>query len=267
MMINKKYFIISAFMLLLLSCGDRDADIPLDNMSGRIVIEGNISDQNGQSFVAVSRTVKISSGDDEYSPVANAIVTVSDSQGHVDTLKYENGVYKPVNLVSNYREIYTLSVTVDGVTYKATSKMPEYVNLDDVKQSKIFDGFNNVSGLIPIFTDPAAKGNYYLFKSKLKDDDNNDTSYTVMSDEIGNGEVNGKPISIDVQYGVNQYVTVELQCIDASVYNYFKAFPQAVLHNSGATITPTNPPSNISNGALGYFSAHTSSSKTITIQE
>ena len=57
-----------------------------------------------------------------------------------------------------------------------------------------------------------------------------------------------------------------MQCVDVAVYNYFKALPLVNISNSGGDITHVNPVSNISNGALGYFSAHTSEVKSIIIQ-
>jgi hypothetical protein len=54
-----------------------------------------------------------------------------------------------------------------------------------------------------------------------------------------------------------------MYCIDSSVYNYF--FQLAQSSGAGAfntTASPANPTSNISNGAYGYFSAHTISSQT-----
>ena len=49
---------------------------------------------------------------------------------------------------------------------------------------------------------------------------------------------------------------VNMYSVDSNVYNYFYQLNQS---NSGGTFdaSPANPTSNISNGAYGYFSAHT----------
>ena len=60
-------------------------------------------------------------------------------------------------------------------------------------------------------------------------------------------------------------VSVQLQCIDENVYNYFRTLAQ-VLNNSTLSTSPANPPSNLSNGALGYFSAYAVRTKFIIIQ-
>jgi hypothetical protein len=54
---------------------------------------------------------------------------------------------------------------------------------------------------------------------------------------------------------VGQNITVEAQCIDNNVYTYLFSLREQL--TGGPKPTPSNPPSNLSNNALGYFSAHT----------
>jgi hypothetical protein len=58
-------------------------------------------------------------------------------------------------------------------------------------------------------------------------------------------------------------IEVEFQCIDENVFEYFNGI---MLLQTDRGITPTNPGNNIEGGALGYFSAHTSERKSLTIQ-
>ena len=58
-----------------------------------------------------------------------------------------------------------------------------------------------------------------------------------------------------------------LKCSDQNVYTFYSALLQLSDGGPGGGITPTNPPSNISNGALGYFSAHTVRKKSVVIQQ
>jgi hypothetical protein len=48
-----------------------------------------------------------------------------------------------------------------------------------------------------------------------------------------------------------------MNCVDKNVYDYFFTLSGVTGNNGFQTATPANPVSNISNGALGYFSAHT----------
>jgi hypothetical protein len=55
-----------------------------------------------------------------------------------------------------------------------------------------------------------------------------------------------------------------LQCIGNGAYEYFSTLSQS---SSGMqSSTPSNPASNFSNGALGYFSAYSVRSETIIVQ-
>lgn len=56
-------------------------------------------------------------------------------------------------------------------------------------------------------------------------------------------------------------VEVTMECIAPEVYDYFFSMAQNVDNAS----TPADPVSNIGSGALGYFSAFTSTSRTVVV--
>ena len=62
---------------------------------------------------------------------------------------------------------------------------------------------------------------------------------------------------IDISSG--QTVTVYMFSIDNPIYNYFSGLDQALSNSS----VPSNPTSNITGNALGFFSAATFQAKTI----
>jgi hypothetical protein len=58
-----------------------------------------------------------------------------------------------------------------------------------------------------------------------------------------------------------------MQSIDHTIFTYYSALLEISGDGgAGGGVTPSNPPSNINNGALGYFSAHTVQKKSIVIQ-
>ena len=59
-------------------------------------------------------------------------------------------------------------------------------------------------------------------------------------------------------------VTVEMQCIDKTVYEYFNSFGNLGMGPSSST--PANPYTNLNGAVLGYFSAHTSERKSVIIK-
>jgi len=258
---NIKYLAVFPIVFSLLSCFDeRYIDLPLKDLSGTIVIEGNVTDKSGPYRVKVTRSEKINATSYP-KPVTDAIVVISDNHGQSDTLKYAEGEYRTTHLTTQYGDVYTLSVTVDGVTYNAASKMPEYVEFTALKQKDIPNEYYIEKKVIPVFTDPEVKGNYYLFKSQ---EYSSIEKITLFSDYSVNGQVNNRTLN-GTNYSKNRKVKVEMQCIDEAVYNYFKAQNNPDNPESNTTVS-ANPPSNISNGALGYFSAHTTSQKEIIIQ-
>ena len=60
-------------------------------------------------------------------------------------------------------------------------------------------------------------------------------------------------------------VKVEMQCIDKPVYTYWATLMQQN-NDFGQGVTPSNPPTNITPATLGYFSAHTTQTKTIIVK-
>jgi hypothetical protein len=58
---------------------------------------------------------------------------------------------------------------------------------------------------------------------------------------------------------------VQLISLDSAVYEYYKTFTELVNTNPGSA-APANPNSNLSNGALGYFSAWSSDTMSVIIR-
>ncbi|SFN64841.1 protein of unknown function [Chryseobacterium oleae] len=261
---NIKIFIVASLAWCMLSCGeDTVVDIPTHDESGKIVIEGNATDDGNPCNVRITKSIKISDTKSKYISIANAVVVIRDNKGNSETLRYIDGLYKTVNFQTLNGNIYTLTVNVDGQTYNATSRMPEYVELDDVIQTTYFNGLGNVIGVVPIFTDPETSGNRYLFKTYVN---NHKAEITVLDDNGENGSVNTIPVSTKPDPVKNDKVVIEMQSIDSPVYDYFKALSNVSVQSGGGIVTPSNPPSNFDNGALGYFSAHTTVTETIIIK-
>ncbi len=59
-------------------------------------------------------------------------------------------------------------------------------------------------------------------------------------------------------------VRVEMLCISYPVYKYWYSLAESST-GEGQSVTPGNPVTNISGGALGYLSAHTIQSKTVIV--
>ena len=148
--------------------------------------------------------------------------------------------------------------------------MPEAIQFQGLEQDSFMVAGETSYTLLPIFVDPPALGNRYLFTYSVND--NPKKYFSEFSDNVNNGAPNQRPLILpnddedgDVKVKVGDKITVKMQCIDDAVYTFYSALLQ-LSGGGGGGVTPTNPPSNISNGALGYFSAHTVSVKTIVIE-
>jgi len=157
---------------------------------------------------------------------------------------------------------YTLSVTSQQKNYMATSTMPMPVPLDSITFSQISGFGNNQIDAIVNFQDPPGIQNYYQFVEFV-----NGAQITkdifVFDDRLSDGKYINHTLYNDTSYIFQgDEVQVNMYCIDENVYNYFYQLVQS--GGTGAfstTASPANPTSNISNGSLGYFSAHTVTSK------
>ena len=253
--------LVLGFALCTLFSCQKVININLNSVSPAIVIVGNVNDQPGPYTVALSQTVNFSDPN-LFPAVSGAFISISDNAGNNDTLvEISPGIYHTKKIMGVAGRTYNLTVIANGQTYTSSSTMPLVVTFDTmviVKQFRFRD-----TAIYPqaIFLDPAGMSHYYRFVETR-----NDTLLSnihVIADEYNNGLYIAYTVRSDTALAAGDSVKVEMQCIDQRTYQYFTTFRQA----SGSTnITPFNPISNISNNALGYFSAHTSRYKRLKVQ-
>jgi hypothetical protein len=111
------------------------------------------------------------------------------------------------------------------------------------------------------FTDPTGGEHYYRFLESI-----NDSSFkniNAFSDQYHNGYYLSRKLGTGSHTLVSgDVVSVSLECIDQNVYNYFRTLA-LIANGGGLQVSPANPLSNIDNNALGYFSAYTTTTKTL----
>ncbi|WP_172278033.1 DUF4249 domain-containing protein [Chryseobacterium sp. LAM-KRS1] len=268
----KNIFFIILSLFLLTSC-QKEIDLDLADQSGKIVIEGNITDQPGPYIVRITKSVVVTENN-LYPAVTNAQVIVSDNTGQTETLQYiGDGKYQTTNFSGVSGRTYTLKIQAEGQQYTAQSTMPAAVSFDGLTQDSFVFGGETTYTLLPLFTDPVALGNRYLFSFTINSKPKK--TLEVFSDNINNGLLNQRPLFLpnDDEDGnshkvvVGDTIHVEMQSIDNNVFTYYSALLQITDGSGpGGGVTPSNPPSNISNGALGYFSAHTLSKRNAVVQ-
>jgi hypothetical protein len=254
---------ISAILLVIfISSCTKVIDVKTADNTGELVIEGNITNLNGAQTIKISKNVALSNTN-TYPAVTGAAVIVTDQAGNIyQFTESPSGTYSTSQLTGVAGNTYTMSVTTGGNTYTAKSTMPTVVKLDSLT-SKNSPTSNTKKQVTVHYQDPAGVANQYRFVMYV----NNVQVKDVFAD---NDQFNdGKYVSLDlyendIDIHAGDTVTVEMQCIDEPIYTYWYTLSQQSTNGPGGGVTPSDPPTNISPTTLGYFSAHSSQTITIT---
>lgn len=195
--------------------------------------------------------------------------------------RHDRGFYKTQHLIGIPGRIYNLKIISKGKEYQARNYMPPVPDIDSLGYMKKIREKDGQEYYIPLlyFSEPQGIQNYYLIELE------NEVSYrsisygfvwrfSIISDKFLQPYVNGLNVSLgatisnmeypDYTEGSSIYVT--LSSLTKDSYEFYKALLQQFKNDGGAyQPTPSSPPTNISNGGLGYFRASSMSEKTIEI--
>ena len=259
----RPYKIVNIFFLLLLvisfgAC-KKVIHVNLNSTSPRYVVQGEVTDQPGPYLIMITKSINFDQ-DNVFPTVSGAIVVITDvTTNTVDTLaETAPGNYTTHVITGTSGHVYSMYVNAANNIFRAISTMPSLVTLDSLyTQPSPFRA--DRPELVPVYTDPVAMGNYYHFV-EIKNDTVANT-VIVRNDAFINGTVVKQPVGGD-NLNPGDSVSLFLECIDSAMYQYYYSLNQTESQNSA---TPANPLSNITGGALGYFSAHTSSMKSIIV--
>ncbi|HMI03220.1 MAG TPA: DUF4249 domain-containing protein [Pedobacter sp.] len=263
---KKRTYLIGAILCVLAIAGcEKVITLDLDNADPRIVIDANVNDQFENQIVRVSKTYSFSESN-KFNGISGAKVVLTTMDG--DVINYSEtaskGIYRSPRMRGKPGVEYTMTVTVEGKTYVSVSAMPFKVSLDSLT-FKQFDFFGSINTYIAAnFEDPGYTADQYRYILKVKDKVEEDA---VSDDRFNNGNHAANVLYYELDDLANgDTLEVELQCIDRPVYKYFFTLEQ-ISGDGGPPVSPENPPSNFSNGALGVFNAYTSSKRTALIKK
>ncbi len=229
-------------------------DLEVGDSSPQVVVEGVITDDSLQSWtVRLSKSVAFTATN-EVQPISGAKVWITDATaGRTDTLREVTpGRYTfPRVGAESHRYELTVVTPADG-TFTAASTMPAKVPFDSVyiETAAIFG--QKGGQVYPVYTDPAGIVNFYYFRVLIRD---RVIRTEARDDRFSDGRINGQPIGFPIEDSLQsgEPVTVEMQCMDESLYRYFSTLGRS----DGNSVAPANPTSNITGGALGYFGVYT----------
>lgn len=243
--------VIITALLMITACSEDIIDIDFAAFEKSIVIEGTVSDRPGDCIVKLSR-IENYFEDGFSTTISGADVFLSDEKGNSEKLnEVSAGTYSLPDFAGSPGVTYKLDVSADGESYFATAAIPEPVELDSIETEYL--SYNNYNLVLYIKNkndiDEYARikiyKNGYLLEEKLYLDQHVDDE-TVMIKEEGFRRLDRAEI--------------EIISISKSTYKYLLDLQE--LEDMGDTdateivqLAAGNPNSNISNDALGYFSA------------
>ncbi|RDC65655.1 DUF4249 domain-containing protein [Adhaeribacter pallidiroseus] len=229
-------------------------DYELEQGTEKIVIEGLVTDQPGPYTVRVSRTLGyLQNG--RTPGIADAEVTNSDDKGHSEVLQAKGeGIYQTSELVGTIGNTYFFKVKVNGQEYTSQSYLKPVSILDSVtykfkeKNAETDEGYYATI----YFQEPKGKGDYYRFNIWVNEEPEDDI--VAINDEVYDGNYGDPEIDISLKKG--DKLRVEMLSLDRAGYDFLRVLGTMQYYTGGPfDAPPSNAPSNISNGAIGYFGA------------
>ena len=279
----KQIFVIkrrwTILLVVLLASGfyscQKVVSVDLNQSNPQIVIVGLVADQGGTDSVLVNMTGDYFTPTLNFPAVTGANVVISDNVGNTDTLKEADaGVYYSPDPRGVPGRTYTMNVIVNGTVYDAVSSMPQKVGIDSFYAVKSNGPFGRRSGyqFYVRFKDPPQLGNYYRIVPHADfipaDSLFGDSGGIFLYDDE---YTTGNEVSFEFRLGgtivPGDTIGVDLLCIDKATYEYLRTLRTTIqTDRSPTSLAPSNPSTNISNGALGYFSAYTIDSRTLVVK-
>ena len=257
--------IVSFFLLINFHSCKKVIDIKVKESDTKYVIEGIITNEPATCKVYISQTNPFNA-DNNFPLVNDAIVKVKDNRVEFPLTESTPGVYTTNLLNGTPGHTYQLSVAVNNQVFTASCTMPQPVGLDTLYVSP--GPFGQFKFATIAYTDPAGINNGYRFVQYLngekdpkifwEDDKLNDGQRVI--DQLDTG-IDKKDDPRNINSG--DEVTIEMLSLDEAIYKYWYSLRSGGGDGSANTATPSNPVTNITGGALGYFSAHTINRKTV----
>jgi|APCry1669188910_1035180.scaffolds.fasta_scaffold04364_2 Domain of unknown function (DUF4249) len=173
------------------------------------------------------------------------------------------GYYKTTKIKGIPGHTYALTIKWENQEYHAESYMPIVPALDSVQFKLVKGDIGKDDHNIPLiyFKEPLNERNYYLFKTQAV----YGWPYSILSDEYLGSYVNGLDVckGVTPDYWLTNYpydhtgsYFIEIHSITREAYEYYKALIQQFKTDGGGySPSPASPPTNLDNGALGFFRA------------
>lgn len=266
-MTTLKYLFVFTICIVSLSACEDVIELDLEDSEPQLVIEGTLDASNNLATVILSQSDGFYD-DVPLEKVTNANVLLQSEKGISYVLEETTpGTYMAENILTDPDENFELVVEVAGISYTASSKVPQAVSIDSLERLEVTGpsfGMESEGSIriAAIWDDPAGTDNFYRIRSYVNDVFQAD-QYTVFADNVG-GDGQEQYIPLREPFEENTTVTVELLSTDEGYYDYFFQIASVVGDGFNST-TPYNPTNSFNQEVLGYFGIFYASSLTIEL--
>lgn len=266
--------------ILFESC-DEPIRLDVNQSTSRIIIEGQVTNQQGYQYVKVTRSGGFYDTG-EPPRITDAMVLVRDDDGNEYSLVHNPGGYADsagyylpeTPFTGEIGKTYQLTVTVDGEVYEGYDKMYSVttvdsltyrINDDEKDDPKDYGRFYEIQ----IYAkEPQGTKDYYLFKFYRNDSLKvyNDTEIYYSDDEVLGEKIDG--VTSPIFFAPGDVARIETYSISRDAYVFYNDL-QNLLNSDGGLFSqpPSNSRTNLSNGALGFFQASALDISAVEIKE
>lgn len=265
MTINKylKVSILALMTTISIACSEIII-ININDSDPQLMLEASMG-EGEYAMVLLTRSVNLYHTG-EFPPVTSAVVSISDNDGNSEILaEVHPGIYVSANMQGKAGKTYFLNIESEEKTITSTGKIPTYVPVDAFRVvNSIYPGGgppvlpNQPADFYEVYvtyTDPVEEQNYYRFILSING--KRSANNYVYDDRLTNGnQVENLLVVYNPELKPGDSIMVEVQCINKSVYEYFKSMGGSS-GGPGNASSPANPYTNLQGSILGFFNAHT----------
>ena len=245
--------------------------VELENSEPQIVIEATISNNPEDNLVIITKSTDFYNPS-EYESVSGAEVIVNSENGESYIFnEIESGRFVNLDLIPEIGVNYTISVNTGDEIYTASSRMQEPLIMDSITvigekrpfRDELFYEYN------VFFQDNPGQEDFARFKIFINDV--MQTGIFRYDDRLTDGNyIDFNRFFFEPKEDIvpGDVVTIEMLTIDKLTFEYFDTLRRVIASGRGpfGSTSPSNPITNWNNGALGYFSAYSMSSKSVVIE-
>lgn len=259
-----KLILILFFPALLFPACEDTVDINVNEGAPALVVEGWLTNRPENHYVKLYST-KALGGSNEFQPVVNALLLLSDDAGNTEQLKeLSSGKYEISAIKGVEGRTYTLRIQTSDGSYEVISKMPRLSMAPDSltfkyeEKSIIYDQ----SGYYPYIHGQELEGKDDYIQVKLFKNNkylNNVDDINIFSDKFVDGNYIDMGLEIDSAFAKGDTIRAEVWSLTESACHFWTDI-QTQLRNGGIFASPlTNARTNVkkltenSKNVTGYF--------------